>query len=89
MTVADTLRLLRPHLAYVQITDAQSLDDVTPALPGAGVLPLRELREALVDGGYEGWVSLEWASYWFPGSPPLADALPLARRFIDGSLWDR
>jgi sugar phosphate isomerase/epimerase len=86
--VADTMRLLAPFIAYVQITDARSLDDPTPALPGTGVLPLREAYEALIAAGYEGWVSLEWASYWFPDAPPLEDALPLARRFIDGTLWE-
>jgi len=86
--VAETLRRLAPFIAYVQITDARALDDPTPALPGTGVLPLREVHDALAAAGYDGWVSLEWASYWYPDAPPLEDALPLARRFIAGTLWE-
>jgi sugar phosphate isomerase/epimerase len=86
--VADTLRSLAPLLAYVQITDARALDDLTPTLLGTGVLPLRDAYEALRAAGYHGWVSLEWASYWFPDAPPLEDALPGARRWLDGTLWD-
>jgi sugar phosphate isomerase/epimerase len=86
--VADTLQALRPFLAYVQITDARSLEDVTPCPLGTGVLPLREARAELERCGYDGWVSLEWASHWYPGAPPLVEALPGARRWLDGSLWD-
>jgi sugar phosphate isomerase/epimerase len=84
--VADTLEVLGPFLAYVQITDARSLDDVTPCLPGTGVLPLREARAELVRRGYDGWISLEWASYWYPEAPPLLAAFPGARRWLAGAL---
>jgi sugar phosphate isomerase/epimerase len=86
--VAATLRSLAPFLAYVQITDARAVDDPTPTLLGSGVLPLRDAYEALRAAGYDGWVSLEWASYWFPDAPPLEAALPGARRWLDGTLWD-
>jgi len=85
--VADTLGALGPLLAYVQITDARSLDDPTPCLLGNGVLPLRGVRDVLMGSRYDGWVSLEWASYWYPEAPPLEAALPGARRWFDGSLW--
>ena len=81
------LALFIPFLAYVQITDARSLDDPTPCLPGTGALPLREARDELVRCGYDGWVSLEWASYWYPDAPPLDAALPCALHWHDGSLW--
>jgi sugar phosphate isomerase/epimerase len=87
-SVAETLRLLGPFLGYVQITDARSREDVTPCLLGTGVLPLREAREQLEACGYDGWVSLEWASYWYPDAPPLSEALPGARRWLAGTLWD-
>ena len=86
--VDQTIRSLMPFVAYVQITDARSLDDPTPCPLGTGVLPLREARTALRQAGYEGWVSLEWASYWFPEAPPLAVALGGAARWLDGTLWD-
>jgi sugar phosphate isomerase/epimerase len=85
--IGETLRLLAPFLAYVQITDARSIDDPTPALLGTGVLPLREAYETLAESGYDGWVSLEWASYWYPAAPPLAAAMPGAQRWLRGTLW--
>jgi sugar phosphate isomerase/epimerase len=86
--VADTLRALAPFIAYVQITDARSMDDLTPCLLGTGVLPLRDAYDALQSAGYDGWVSLEWASYWYPAAPPLADALGGAQHWLRGSLWE-
>jgi sugar phosphate isomerase/epimerase len=77
-----------PFVAYVQITDALSLEDPTPCPLGTGVLPLRDVRIALEQADYRGWVSLEWASFWFPGAPPIAVALEGARRWFDGTLWD-
>lgn len=82
--VRRTLELLERHLAYVQITDARSLEDPTPPEFGRGVLPLSEMRDALHAVGYDGWISLEWASYWFPEAPPLTSALEGARRWFDG-----
>jgi sugar phosphate isomerase/epimerase len=86
--VDETARLLLPFVAYVQITEARSLDDPTPCALGTGVLPLREARAALDRSGYEGWVSLEWASYWYPDAPPLDVALEGAARWLDGTLWE-
>jgi sugar phosphate isomerase/epimerase len=86
--LAETLRALQPVLAYVQITDARSLEDPTPAPFGTGVLPLREARSLLSDAGYAGWISLEWASYWYPEAPPLEHALRSAQLWFNGSLWD-
>jgi sugar phosphate isomerase/epimerase len=86
--VEETARLLLPFAAYVQITDARSLDDPTPCPLGTGVLPLREARAALERSGYEGWVSLEWASYWYPEAPPLSVGLEGAAGWLDGTLWD-
>jgi sugar phosphate isomerase/epimerase len=86
--VADTARALAPFLGYVQITDARSPDDPTPCPLGTGVVPLRDAHRELQRAGYDGWISLEWASYWYPDAPPLADALDGARRWLRGSLWD-
>lgn len=85
--VGATLRALGPFLAYVQITEARSRADATPCIPGDGAVPLREVRGELLAAGYAGWVSFEWAAYWYPDAPPLAEALPAARRWLDGTLW--
>lgn len=86
--VETTVRLLMPLVAYVQITDARSLDDPTPRPLGTGVVPLQEVRSALVGCGYGGWISLEWASYWYADAPPLSVALDGAARWLDGTLWN-
>jgi sugar phosphate isomerase/epimerase len=86
--VAQTAELLGPWLAYVQITDARSLEDPTPSEFGRGILPLREVYDALRARAYDGWISVEWASYWYPGAPPLDSALAAARRWFSGALWD-
>jgi sugar phosphate isomerase/epimerase len=85
----QTLELVHSFLAYVQITDARSLDDPTPSELGRGILPLREVYDALRTSGYDGWISLEWASYWYPDAPPLAAALEAAHLWFSGELWTR
>jgi sugar phosphate isomerase/epimerase len=84
--VADTCRALAPWLAYVQLSDVRALGDPTPCVPGTGSVPLGLVRHELQRAGYEGWVSLEWPSYWFPELPPLEEALAGAERWLDGSL---
>jgi sugar phosphate isomerase/epimerase len=86
--VVETARALAPFIGYVQINDVRSTSDPTPCLLGTGVLPLRLAYDELLSAGYEGWVSLEWPSYWYPEAPPLADALMGAQRWLSGELWD-
>jgi sugar phosphate isomerase/epimerase len=86
-SVQETLEVLHPFLAYVQITDARSVDDPTPSEFGRGILPLRELYDVLRADAYDGWISLEWASYWYPDAPPLDSALAAARLWYTGELW--
>jgi sugar phosphate isomerase/epimerase len=83
--IGETVQALAQYLGYVQITDVRSTSDSTPCLLGTGVLPLGEARSALQRAGYGGWISFEWASYWFSAAPPLADALTGARRWISGA----
>lgn len=74
-----TWRSLRAHIVHIHVKD--SLPIPTPAhpykyvLPGAGDFPMAALREALVEDGYQGAVSLEWEKLWHPELPPLEDAL--------------
>jgi sugar phosphate isomerase/epimerase len=86
--VQETLESLRPYLAYIQITDARGLDDPTPALLGRGVLPLREVYDVLRADNYDGWISLEWASYWYPQAAPFDAALRTAALWFTGALWE-
>lgn len=73
-----TYAALTPRLGYVQLKDATGS---TPALIGAGDIPLDDIRAAL--GDYHGWWSLEWERTWFPDIPPLSEALVSARRWSE------
>jgi len=58
------------HIAHVQIADAPGRNE-----PGTGTLPLLRQLEDLYDGGYDGWVGLEYKPSgasdqsfgWLPG----------------------
>lgn len=78
----ETAAALRDHLAYVQIKDVASAAELTPVLPGSGVLPLRDIAALAVQIDGDGWVSLEWESKWFPTAAPLADALAAASDLV-------
>ncbi|MDF5752657.1 sugar phosphate isomerase/epimerase family protein [Spongiactinospora sp. TRM90649] len=76
-TPAATYAALHGHLGYVQIKDAAP--DLTPVPLGEGDVPLTEVRAALAEGGYDGWISLEWERAWHPEVAPVEEILPAAR----------
>jgi sugar phosphate isomerase/epimerase len=84
--IEETARALAGRLGYVQICDVTSLDDHTPCPLGSGVIPLDRFRDTLERIGYDGWVSLEWPSYWYPSALPLRDVMPGAKRWLAGDL---
>ncbi|WP_419992531.1 sugar phosphate isomerase/epimerase family protein [Streptomyces boninensis] len=81
--VAETAAALGPWLRHVQFKDVASAADLRPVLPGAGVLPLQDIRAALDRIGYAGWISLEWERAWYPEAAPLAEALGRFHRVLD------
>jgi len=76
---ADTLRLLRPWLAYVQIKDVRSRESPVPVMPGEGSYPIDDLAVAIENSGWRGWVSLEWERMWHPELPSVVVALTETR----------
>jgi sugar phosphate isomerase/epimerase len=44
---------------------------------GGGEFPIAECLQVLLDGGYEGWFSLEWEKAWHPEIEAPEVALPL------------
>jgi len=68
-----TAAALGGRLAYVQVKDVASVDDLAPLPPGAGVLPLPSMADALRANGYHGAVSWEYERAWFPDATPLSD----------------
>lgn len=69
----DTLEILRPHLAHVQIKDERP--GRVPLFLGEGDLPIADIVRGLEADGYQGWYSLEYERKWFPAAPPLEQAL--------------
>ena len=72
-TAAQSWRLLRERIGYVQVKDVPAQEDLTPVLIGTGVLPLADVAAALAAGRYGGWVSWEYERAWHPEQPSLAD----------------
>ena len=80
---ARTAELLADSLAYAQYKDGvrqQGTNTVSLTLPGAGELPLAQMRDLVAGilatrGTTEPWISLEWERAWHPTLPPVAQAL--------------
>jgi sugar phosphate isomerase/epimerase len=73
--IAVTKDVLAPYLKHVQVKDVLSPTERTPLPLGDGTIPLAEFYAALRESGYQGWMSLEWESKWYPEAVPLAEAL--------------
>lgn len=76
-------KLLGHHLGYAQCKDGVRIPgsyNVNLTLPGAGELPLQQMRELVrelsaAQGISDPWLSLEWERTWHPELPPLDEAL--------------
>jgi len=56
------------YVRYTHLKDSMPTDDgkIVPALPGDGDVPLNEMVDLLIAGGYEGYLALEWEKHWRP-----------------------
>ena len=58
------------RLCLAQVKDATRTgagpDDWRLVPLGEGEVPVREMLRLLIQGGYEGWVSVEWEKRWHP-----------------------
>lgn len=81
-TPAETVELLRPWIAYVQVKDTDSRQSFKPVFPGTGDYPIADLM-AVIDPAWAR--SLEWERKWHPELPPLAEALPATWQWIDAA----
>jgi sugar phosphate isomerase/epimerase len=59
--IEEVARESADQIFVVQVSDhkAMSMRTQDRAMPGGGIIPLRRLLQALVDGGYTGWWELE------------------------------
>ncbi|MFD6418118.1 sugar phosphate isomerase/epimerase family protein [Streptomyces sp. NPDC060194] len=81
----ETVDVLRPHLAHVQIKDEVTAGS-TPVALGCGTLPVAAALTGLLDTGYAGWTSLEWERKWFPEAEPLEGILTHGRTWIQDNV---
>jgi sugar phosphate isomerase/epimerase len=68
------------RLFLAQVKDAARTgpgpDDWRLVPLGEGEVPVREMLRLLRDGGYDGWVSVEWEKHWHPELAGPGEALP-------------
>ena len=69
-----------PRVLLAQVKEARAdpmrKDGWQLVLLGEGEVPVREMLGLLADGGYPGWVSVEWEKRWHPEIEPPEVALP-------------
>ena len=64
--VEETYGRLKAFIRYVHVKDSLYADGkIKYCLLGQGDVPLREAFSALKDGGYAGYLSLEWVRRWY------------------------
>ncbi len=77
---ADVWANLGPRVLLAQVKDARldpGRDDGWQlVLLGEGEVPVRDMLALLSDGGYRGWVSVEWEKRWHPELAAPEVALP-------------
>ena len=73
---------LGPYTASIHVKDSIPGDDdgYTYVLLGEGNVPLREMLDLLVEGGYDGYAILEWEKRWHPD---LAEPEEVFPQYID------
>jgi fatty-acyl-CoA synthase len=63
----DTYGKLKPYIKHVHVKDSVMQDDtVIYKIMGKGDIPVRKCLDLLRQGGYDGFVSLEWMKRWNP-----------------------
>jgi sugar phosphate isomerase/epimerase len=82
-TPAESFKLLKPWLEFVQIKESDSRQKYRPVAIGTGDFPIQDLLATLHGTGYP--LSLEWELKWHPHLPPLEEALPAAQAWVQGN----
>lgn len=58
------------------VLDPDSSHGFRLCLPGEGDLPLAAILRCMTEGGYDGWLTLEWEKMWHPDLPEPEVAFP-------------
>ena len=89
--IHESARQLTPYLKHVHVKDGRRPDhpgeEWELCLLGKGNVPIQEAVEALHEGGYHGWLSVEWEKKWYPLLEEPEVALPqhaaLLRKYLE------
>jgi sugar phosphate isomerase/epimerase len=77
---SDVYEALGQRILLAQVKDARrvagSADAWQLTLLGEGEVPVRDMLELLIAGGYQGWISVEWEKHWHPEIEEPDVALP-------------
>jgi len=65
---------VKPYIRHVHIKDVRDSDDALCHV-GDGNIPINDIVNALLDGGYDGYFSLEWERKWHPELDNVEEAL--------------
>ena len=74
----ETYANLSPYIVAVHVKDS-ILDEngqTRYVFPGEGDVPIRDMLEMLIDGGYEGYITFEWEKRWHRELPEPEIAFP-------------
>lgn len=76
----EIYRNIGERLLLTQVKDArrapERADGWQLVLLGDGEVPVRDMLTVLANGGYQGWISVEWEKRWHPEIEPPELALP-------------
>lgn len=82
----DTAGLLAQRLAYLQVKDVASREDLSPLALGTGVLPLQQCLDAVGGQDLTQWVSWEYERVWHPEAPGLDALGEPGRRWLEEAM---
>lgn len=85
----DTIRLLGDRLAYLQVKDVASREDLAPLALGEGVLPISQCVALARNADPDGWVSWEYERAWHPEAPSLREIGLAGREWITDTMTGR
>jgi len=72
-----TMENLRPFLKYVHVKDSKGdAEHWTYTFLGEGDVPILDMLRLLWEGGYRGYLSLEWEKRWHPELEAPEEAFP-------------
>ena len=83
-----TARNLVPHTVYTHVKDSirQADGKYNYCLPGEGQVPLDRIVALLAEGGYDGYLTVEWEKVWHPEIAEPEVALPAYAKALKSAI---